>query len=127
MFDLKKPVPKEMYSSTAILKSAYSFLDRAYIHIADVDSNWVISFEPKELMADTLLLEFENELIAQSVRERVMQNTKAIRELLIARAVASSVVDEEDPVERMQEESYDIPAEELESIMTNWFDIHEKD
>lgn len=122
MFELKAHVTKQMYSSTVALKAAYSFLDRAYIHIADVGESWEISFEPKADGQDMLIAEFENELIAQSVRERVAKGTKSIREMLMARAMASSVIDEVDPVAKMQREDADIPGEELESILTSWFD-----
>lgn len=122
MFEMKTCVTKQIYSSTAALKAAYSFLDRAYIHIADAGEDWEISFEPKTDGQDTLPAEFENELIAQTVRERVAKGTRTIREMLMARALASSVIDEEDPIARMQAEDDDIPSEEPEDILTSWFD-----
>jgi len=121
-----KRVPKSLYPAVVVLKSAYTFLERAYLHIDESESEWIISIEAKEdaLDASSLLSEFENELITQSVRERVYQETKTIREVLMARAMASTMIDTRDPIETIQAEQSDISEEELQIILKDWFEDH---
>lgn len=127
MFDLEKQIPKALYSSTVVLKAAYAFLDRAYVHISDDETEWTLSIKYKESVTskDIFLMEIENELIAQAVRERVFQQTKTIREMLMARAMTSTVIDTEDPIQKMQAENQDISDEELDSILKSWFERNE--
>lgn len=128
MYNLSKRVSKELYSSTVVLKAAYSFLERCYIHIEDDGSDWFISAKLKDEaeFSEQLMLELENELIAQAVRERVITQTKSIREILMARAMSSTLIDTEDSVKRIKEESGDISDDELKSILTSWFDKNER-
>lgn len=122
-------ISKELYSSTAVLKAAYSFLERCYIHIEDDGSDWVISAKQKDETetSEQLMVELENELIAQAVRERVITQTKSIREVLMARAMSSTLIDTEDSVKRIEAESGNISDAELKSILTSWFDKNERD
>ena len=117
-------VPKELYSAATVLKAAYAFLENSYIHIGDGGEEWVISWRMKDSsQPDTnLSAEFENELIANAVREHVIRQTKTIREIIMARAMTSTVIDTEDPLERIAGDNSDISNEELGSILTNWFD-----
>ena len=128
MYNLSKRVSKELYSSTVVLKAAYSFLERCYIHIEDDGSDWVISAKLKDETEspEKVMFELENELIAQAVRERVITQTKSIREILMARAMSSTLIDTEDSVKRIEEESEDISNDELKSILTSWFDKNER-
>lgn len=128
MYNLSKRISKELYSSTVVLKAAYSFLERCYIHIEDVGSDWVISAKLKDETetSEQLMVELENELIAQAVRERVITQTKSIREVLMARAMSSTLIDTEDSVKRIEAESEDISDDELKSILTSWFDKDER-
>ena len=129
MYNLSKRVSKELYPSTVVLKAAYSFLERCYIHIEDDGSDWVISAKLKDETEspEKVMFELENELIAQAVRERVITQTKSIREILMARAMSSTLIDTEDSVKRIEEESEGISDEELKSILTSWFDKNERD
>lgn len=122
-------ISKELYSSTVVLKAAYSFLERCYIHIEDDGSDWAISAKQKDETetSEQLMVELENELIAQAVRERVITQTKSIREVLMARAMSSTLIDTEDSVKRIEAESGDISDDELKSILTSWFDKNERD
>ena len=70
--------------------------------------------------------EFENELISQAVRWNVYQQTHTLRELLMARAMTSTMIDDNDPMERIAGDQADIDENELNSILTNWFDSYEK-
>lgn len=111
---------KELYSKIALLKAAYSFTDKAYIHLDADDEFYFVSLSYKE-DAQVTEKEFINEMLAQSLRHEIYLQTKNIRELLLARAMASSVVTttDEEPV-----------GEEIEQfaekdILNDWFDNHE--
>lgn len=127
MFEIEMRFPKQIYSSTAILKSAYGFLDRCYIHIGDGGDAWTVQMKrkDKQMPEELLGLDFENELIAQALRERVFQQTKTIREMLMARAMTSSVIDTGDPLSRIEHERGDVSDDELNAILTSWFEQHE--
>lgn len=82
---------KELYSKVSLIKAAYNFTDQAYVHL-DADTEYFyVSIEPKHAGYEISKPDFINEKLTQSVRHEVYQQTKNIRELLLARAMASSV------------------------------------
>lgn len=128
MFDAVIPVSKELYSSTAVLKAAYTFLNSAYFRVSDNGSKWEVSIRAKKNDdLQQIIAEFENELIAQAVRERVFKQTKSIREMLFARAITSTMIDTENSMQRIQDENNDISEAELDDILKSWFEQHEVD
>ena len=66
---------------------------------------------------EQIFAEFENELIAQEMRRIVAEKTKNIREMIVARALSSTIIDlkEEDMDE--EEDSF-----EADLILTNWYE-----
>ena len=44
----------------------------------------------------------------------------------MARAMTSTMIDDNDPMERIAGDQADIDENELNSILTNWFDSYEK-
>ena len=121
-------VTKGMYLPQVILKAAYAFIKDAYIHIDETPDTWIINFSLKNDTGDhaAFMGEFENELISQAVRWNVYQQTHTLRELLMARAMTSTMIDDNDPMERITGDQADIDENELNSILTNWFDSYEK-
>lgn len=115
---------KELYSKVALIKAAYNFTDRAYVHLdADQDYYYVtISAKPEILEPSND--EFENEILAQSARHEIYLQTKNIRELMLARAVATSVVapKEDDEVDIDGVSDNDFCEDE---ILKDWFDANE--
>lgn len=107
------------------MKTAYLFLDRAYLHITENEDTWTVHFSAKgaELPAD-IGEEFENALIAQAVRSVVYQKTHHLREMLLARAMTSSVIDAEDPLKKIEADQQ-TDEEELSGILEDWFEKHE--
>lgn len=122
MFDYQFDAKKSIYPRIAVLKAAYSFVDNAYVHLDESESAWIVSLSPKDGSADvkTLAKEFENELLVQSVRLSVFQQTHVIRELLLARALSSTMVEDNGCV--LDEPETDISQAELETILTDWFE-----
>lgn len=83
---------KELYSRTVLIKAAYNFTDIAFLHLDSDDKYYYVEIDFKEGKEEINEQEFVNEMLAQSVRHEVYTQTKNIRELLLARAMATSVV-----------------------------------
>ena len=113
-----------VYSREIILKAAYAFIDKYYIHIDKQGNDYLVFINAKDGDGDANIAElFENELISASIRIQVFQQTHVIRELLLGRAMASTMImesDDEGNVLEMKEESSQ--NSELKSILEDWFD-----
>lgn len=108
---------RELYSKTALIKAAYSFTDRAYIHLDADERYYYVQIESKSSDNCISEAEFENEILAQSVRHEIYRQTKNIRELLLARAMATSVIMEDETLlEDLPEESFS-----EDEILKDWF------
>lgn len=128
MYQTEVKVKKDIFSAEVVLKSAYAFLETDYIHIAEDESHWIVQMSAKPgTETQNRTEEFENELLSQAVRLLVFKRTKSIREMLIARAVTSTMVDHDDPIAKIQSEQEDISNDELDEILTDWFERSEKD
>ena len=109
---------KALYPKIALLKSAYSFTDRAYIHLDADKENYIVRIEYKD---DNQFdyHGFENEMLSQTVRDEVYRQTKELRRLTLARALASTII-EETADQEIIEENVDI-----DNVLQNWFDKNE--
>lgn len=119
-------IPKALYPSAVLMRSAYSFIDRVYIHFSATDDSWVVTFSKKDsdCCIEVLAKEFENTLISHTLREIISEKTKTLREIILARSLTSTYVDEEDPVLKIRAEQEDVSAEELLQILKNWFEVY---
>ena len=74
---------KDIYDRDVLVKTAYCFSDRAYVHL-DVEGNcYTVTIRSKQLDDHyDYENEFENELLAQQARKIVSVKTKNIRELI---------------------------------------------
>ena len=111
MSEITTHVKKSLFSPENLLKAAYFFVESYYIHFDDEGEDWVVSFTPKDgcnAGNRKIVDEFENELLVQAVRITVYKRTSPLREMLMARAMTSTVVDEEDPIERIQAAQDDV-------------------
>ncbi|MGN0949359.1 MAG: His-Xaa-Ser system protein HxsD [Mitsuokella sp.] len=118
-------VLKSIYPPQVMMKSAYMFLDRVYVHITEDENTWTVHFAAKgaELPVN-IGEEFENVLIAQAVRGMVYQKTHHLREMLLARAMTSSIVDTGNPLKQIKADQQ-TDDEELADILEDWFEKHE--
>lgn len=106
------------------MKAAYHFLDRSYIHVDVCNNEYVIEITAKSGNDITAIaLEFENEMLAQAVRYQVYLQTHTIREILMARAMSSTITGTNTELE--QDELPD-SIENLDSILMDWFEKNEK-
>jgi len=115
---------KNLYSKIALIKAAYNFTDIAYVHLDSDDTHYLVTIENKSPDGNNSFTEdsFINEMLAQSVRHEVYLQTKNIRELLLARAMATTLIVNEELIE--EQDSKDIFSED--EILKDWFEAHEK-
>lgn len=80
----------ELYSLGALFRTCYSFTDRCYLFLEQTDAPPIIKvrFAKKDPNCDlsAIVGEFSNELIDQKLRLDIAEETKAIRELIVAQA-----------------------------------------
>ena len=120
-------IDKAIYSKEVLLKTAYSFTDKVYLHLAQDEKQWIVSWQPKEDQ-EINSGSFENELIAQELREGLISRTSDVRKLILARAFASTILDEEATSEDTAEQAsaQDAPDEGADlDILKGWFDQHD--
>lgn len=122
-------VDKDLYTRDVLLKTAYGFTDRAYIHLSHDDNSWIISWTD---MPDSHIspLQFENELISQQLRAQILDKTSDIRKILLARAFASSSLDVSSITTSISDANKQVVSaqddysndEEAANILKGWFD-----
>lgn len=111
---------KKIYSKSVLLKSSYSFTDRAYLHLDEDETDYIVNIVFKDNCVFDYH-EFENEMLAQAVRFAVYEQTKDIRRLTVARALASTVIEELPDGETAENDS----NTDINNILTDWFESNE--
>lgn len=115
---------RELYPKEAVMKAAYHFIDNTYIHVDTIDKYYLIELKPKKnVNLSTIALEFENEMLAQTVRFQVYSQTHVLREILMARAMSSTITG---GVTELETGTLPDNLDNLESILTDWFEKNEK-
>ena len=118
-------VDKSIYSKQVLLKTAYSFSDRAYLHLSQDDHSWIIQWTdmPDQEVKPEM---FENEMLSQQLREELVEKTKDIRTLLLSRAFASSALEIEEDAGTADDAAVELPDSDVEEnatdILKGWFD-----
>ncbi len=86
----KVSVDLSVYGLTAVLKSAYRFSGRAYLHVQDAGGGKVdVWVRAKDGSApDQVAGEFLNDLLDQRLREIVATETRPERDLILAHALS---------------------------------------
>ncbi|MEY2484233.1 MAG: hypothetical protein QOK24_2761 [Verrucomicrobiota bacterium] len=80
-----------VYTLSALLRVAYRFTDRCYLHLQKKSEHFVeVRFRPKtaETPLDKIAGEFCNELLDQSLREIVTRESEPARNLILAHALS---------------------------------------
>lgn len=116
---------KELYSKEALLKAAYHFTDRAYVYLGVEGDTYFVDFTPKEgITFDRENLEntFKNELLVQVIHQIISRQTSPLRELLVARALSSTLVDTADRTSELEQPMTPAAQDELDAITKDWFD-----
>ena len=111
---------KNMYPKAALIKAAYQYTPTHYVHLDANETDYLVELVPKEKVASIDIHEFKNELLAQTVRTLISKETGRVRELVMARAFASTIV--EGPLStEPNEEDFD-----LDTVLKDWFENHEE-
>ena len=116
---------KEFYSKEALLKAAYHFTDKAYVYLGVDGENYFVDFTAKDNVPfdrSKLENEFKNEILAQVIHQAVSRQTMVLRELLVARALSSTMVDEDASLDMDESPMTEEAMEKLDSIAKDWFD-----
>ncbi len=85
----------DLYPRDALYAAAYVFLDRGYILLDRVGERFVVHIRGKQPLSEASLRElageFENELLAQALRHRVVKVNQHIIEQVTALAISGAV------------------------------------
>lgn len=111
-------IKKELYSKQVVLKAAYHFTDEYYVYLDCTDNEYIVLVKPKKENGESELAtdEFSNELIAQAARESIFLQSEDIRKLILGRAFASTVIEENSA------DFEDADSEDDESLFEDWYD-----
>lgn len=117
---------KELYNKEALLKAAYSFTDKAYIHLDADEEYYIVTVEMKGDTGAGIISEkdFQNEILAQRVRQIVSKQTKHVRELMLARAFSSTIIDSNE-CDGYHEDELTLDDVDRQDILMDWFEKYE--
>ena len=118
-------VKKDIYPLKAVYRAAYLLTDDYYIGIDQNSEEYLIYFSSKERTHDGKIKavdyedagRFQNELLDQSMKMAIGNDTRQIRELIVTRALYSAFIPQDEPAETDENEEYN-----LEEIAEAWND-----
>ncbi len=114
---------KDLYPKEAVMKAAYHFIDRCYLHVDVIDGAFIIQLTAKDDQdISNISNEFENELLAQAVRYQVFSQTHVLREVLMARAMSSTITGDNTELAKGPTLGN---LDQLENILKDWFEKNE--
>ena len=109
---------KSIYGKIPLLKAVYQFTDQIYFHLQQNQENWIVTWRSKEGVNLSPEV-FENELIRQQLREELLKENQQLRTVLLARALASTVVEIPDTFKG------EAPSFSADSVLKGWFETHD--
>jgi len=90
-----------LYPRDVLYAAAYVFLDRAYVLLDRQESRFIVRFRSKRPLErpvfEAMAGEFENELLAQALRHRVVDANQRIIEDVVTVAIAGATAGVEPP------------------------------
>ena len=111
---------KQLYNKEIISKAAFSFTNDCFVSLDADDDYYYIAIERKDGEDDpNLEKEFGNEVVTQAARYNIMKETKELREIIIGRALASTILNDSD-TGFVDDESF-----QAEDIIYDWFERHD--
>ena len=112
---------KSMYSKQALLKAAYHFTDDYYIHLDADETHYLVNIRSKDGSEDPKELKglFSNEILVQSTREAVLNQTMDIRKMVLGRAIASTIIDEQETRDFTAKQGSET---ERTDLFNDWYD-----
>lgn len=115
-------IDDRIFCVEAVLKASYLFIDKYYIKIEHSELHTIdITMEGKNgINMVNVDKDFSNELIAQMVRYDLMKSNKAIKELILGRALYSTCIDTNEPEEFCDDD--DSGEYSIDDIAVDWFE-----
>ena len=113
---------KDIYSKEALIKAAYQFTDRYYIHLSQDVENYTVEINSKTNDEDNIAYLFNNEMLAQTARQVILKQTGKIRTMIMARALASTVIENDGINVQCTDTTND---EAANKIFSDWFEENE--
>ncbi len=108
---------KELYSKEALIKAAYDYIDDYYIHLDSDEQNYYVQLEAKDDNPQLSENDFKNTILIHEMRKVVSEKTGKLREIMYARAMASTVIEDNNI------EDNDLYNDDnAEDILKDWFD-----
>jgi len=109
-------VHKTLYPADVLFGTAFTFLDRCYVHLDVADKERVrVTIRRKKgvehLTAADLAGEFANEMVNQAVRLRLAKQTESVRTSIVKRAIEQSLPVVRAPVSSEPPPAPDLPPE----------------
>lgn len=83
---------KKIYSKSALMMTAFLMTDKLYLHLRQNEDYWIVDCIRKDLSSASEY-EFSNELIHQQCHLDLLIQNADIRKILLARALASTVLE----------------------------------
>lgn len=120
-------ISKELYPLITIKKAIANYLDYVYIKLEELSKNVILKIQLKNENGDLekVVGEFYNELLRESLRYDIANETKNLRELIIARALYTTCIDVDyentDETNLDKAENYEEEFD-MNEIAVNWFD-----
>lgn len=120
-------ISKELYPLITIKKAIVNYLENVYIKLEEKNKNVILKIQLKnendEL--EKIVGEFYNELLRESLRYDIANETKNLRELIIARALYTTCIDVDgeniEEINTTKTEKYEEEFD-INEIAVNWFD-----
>lgn len=114
---------KILYSKAALLKAAYHFTSDYYIYLDQNDTEYIVEINAKTGVDNANIKGlFSNEMLAQVTREEIIKQTSHIRELVLGRAFASTIIEVGDSEENNLDENSFSVDEIDDKIFKDWYE-----
>ena len=117
-------ISKTLYPLITIKKAIANYMQDVYIKLEEDENSIIILMQLQKNDEDLekIVGEFYNELLRESLRYNISCETKNLRELLIARALYTTCIDEAEKEETLEEQNDE--EFNIDEIAVNWFDTN---
>lgn len=113
----------DLYPREVIIKTTYTLTDKCYVHLDLVDNMYILSIISKYNDNDDVIKNrLDNEIIAQLARYTVSEKTSEIRQLILGRAFASSMIVNDKNIPDYAPDY----ISSADSILKDWFEAHDE-
>lgn len=111
---------KALYSKSVLFRTCYTFVDRFYLFLDEKsDDEWEVTLKPKNDTKsgnpEECEGEFRNELITEGLREELLENTRKIKEIIVARALYGA--DDTSFIETASQQEYSDMEDEMDDYL----------